>query len=66
MSCDVGFSYRSVHSIVILNLDLRHVTHGKGLWKFINSLLYDKDHLKIINEKKIEEIKNNTVDLYIL
>ena len=55
-NCNIGSSYRSDHSMVILNLNLTNVSHGKGLWKFNNSLLYDLEYLKIINEK-IEEVK---------
>lgn len=49
-------SYKSDHSPVLLNLKLNEFTHGKGLWKFNNSLLYDNDFLKTINQK-IHEIK---------
>ena len=41
-------SYRSDHSGVILFLKLNTIQKGKGLWKFNNSLLTDKEYLKII------------------
>lgn len=55
-SCDINLSYRSDHSIVTLGLTLDNITHGKGLWKFNNSLLLDKEYLNSVNTK-IEEIK---------
>ena len=53
-SCDISLSYRSDHSLVMLSIDFSNVTHGKGLWKFNNSLLQDINYLECIN-KKIEE-----------
>ena len=50
-------SYKSDHSPVLLSLKISKFTHGKGLWKFNNSLLYDNDFLKTINQT-IQEIKH--------
>ena len=49
-------SYRSDHSIVILEFNLTKFSHGKSFWKHNNSLLTDRDYLKQIN-KKIRDIK---------
>ena len=42
--------------MIILKLSFIQFKKGKPLWKHNNSLLYDKDYLKIINDK-IEDIK---------
>ena len=54
--CDIKMSYRSDHSIVYLNINFENITHGKGLWKFNNWLLYDQQYLETINNK-INEVK---------
>jgi hypothetical protein len=41
--CVVEPGYRSDHSMVILSLKLQGFQKGKGLWKFNNSLLTDKE-----------------------
>ena len=53
--CNILTSYKSDHSAIRLCLKLNEFKHGKGLWKFYNSLLYDIDYLEIINQiiKKI-------------
>lgn len=52
---------RSNHSADLLSLKLNDFTHGKGLWKFNNALLYDKECLPVdvFNKKKLQEIKQN-------
>ena len=45
-------SYRSDHNSVILQLKFNDFIKGKGLWKFNNSLLYNKDYVKLIKKKK--------------
>jgi hypothetical protein len=37
---------------------------GKGLWKFNNSLLYEKDYSKIVREKIIDLKKQYTALIY--
>ena len=54
--CKIESSYRSDHSMVILNISFNNFKHGKGLWKHNNSLLNDINYLNTINNK-IEEIK---------
>ena len=52
-------SYRSDHSGVVLFLKLNTIHKGKGLWKFNNSLLTDREYLKII-----KAIINKTISQY--
>jgi hypothetical protein len=42
--------------MVILELEFKPFVHGKGLWKFNNSLLYDLEYSNIV-KKKILEVK---------
>ena len=57
-NCDITLSYRSDHSIQHLDIMLDSFNRGKGLWKFNNSLLENKDYLtlinSVINEEKIK------------
>ena len=55
-SCSIESSYRSDHSMVILNITFNKFNKHKPLWKHNNSLLHDIDYLNSIN-KKISEIK---------
>jgi hypothetical protein len=41
--CNIDPSYRTDHSIIFLSLRFQDFHKGKGLWKFNNSLLYDKE-----------------------
>ena len=56
---DIGISYRSDHSPVSLSFKFHNQTRGKGVWKFNNSLLYDKDYVK-----EIKNCINETVNQY--
>ena len=74
-NCTIDPSYRSDHSMIILSLVFNPFNKGKGLWKFNNSLLYEKDYSKIVrgtiidlkkqyaaliyNRDKIQEIYDN-------
>ena len=49
-------SYRSDHSMIILDISFVQFQKGKPLWKHTNSLLNDKDYIEIINNK-IDEVK---------
>ena len=42
---DIQSSYKSDHSAITLELKICETTHGKGLWKFNNSLLHDQEYL---------------------
>ena len=55
-SSDIEPGYRTDHSVIILSLQFEKFERGRGLWKFNNSLLYDKDFLELINNK-IQDIK---------
>ena len=56
VNCKIEPSYCSDHSMVILELEFIPFVHGKGLWKFNNSLLYDLEYSNIV-KKKILEVK---------
>ena len=49
--CTIAPSYRSDHSMVILNITFTPFKKGKPLWKHNNSLLKDLSYLTVINEK---------------
>ena len=57
-------SYRSDHSGVILFLKLNTIQKGKGLWKFNNSLLTDKEYLKIIKAGIDKTISQYAILIY--
>ena len=59
-NCDILSSYKSDHSPVLLNLKCNDFKHGKGLWKFNNSLLKQQKYLDTINEV-IKNIKKSTL-----
>lgn len=48
--------YRSDHSIVVLSILLNEFKKGKGLWKFNNSLLKDREYVETI-QKCIQKVK---------
>lgn len=54
--CDILTSFRSDHSPIMLVLKLNEFKHGKGLWKFNNSLLNIPEYVQSINNH-IDEIK---------
>ena len=49
-------SYRSDHSMIILDISFVQFQKGKPLWKHNNSLLSDKDYLRTMNNK-IDKVK---------
>ena len=49
-------SYRSDHSMIILDISFVQFQKGKPFWKHNNSLLNYKDYIEIINNK-IDEVK---------
>jgi len=57
---EIHASYKSDHSPITLELNFSKIEHGKGLWKFNNSLLYDLEYIQCIKQK-IEEIKQQYV-----
>ena len=42
--------YRSDHSIVVLELKFNSFIKGRGLWKFNNTLLYDKTYVEKVKQ----------------
>ena len=63
-NCDISLSYRSDHSIQQLDIILNNFNLGKGLWKFNNSLLENKDFLTLINSIIDEEKVKYTLPVY--
>ena len=53
-NCKVEPSYRSDHSMIILELEFNLFIRGKGLWKFNNSLLYDIDYINMVKENDLD------------
>ena len=62
--CDVKTSYRSDHSIISLEIIQNRFTIGKGVWKFNNNLLKNKDYLKTINSVIDVEILKYAIPVY--
>ena len=62
--------YRTDHSGISLKIKFQDAERGRGYWKFNNSLLKDKDYIKIVKDA-IEETKdiyannNNTLGVNI-
>ena len=50
--CDIKPGYRSDHSFLKMHITINPFERGKGIWKFNNNLLYQKDYLSLINERK--------------
>ena len=48
-SCKINSSYRSDHSIIEMNITLSKFKCGKGIWKFNNSLLKNKEYLDLVH-----------------
>ena len=63
-NCDISLSYRSDHSIQQLDIILNNFNRGKGLWKFNNSLLENKDFLTLINSIIDEEKVKYALPVY--
>lgn len=57
-------SYRSDHSMIILELKFSQFKKGKGLWKHNNSLLQDLEYLRTINDKITEIKKQYAIPVY--
>ena len=63
-SCDIKVGYRSDHSRVDLEILLSNFTRGRGLWKFNNSLLKNKNYVDLINPVIEEETIKYAVPVY--
>ena len=62
--CDIKAGYRSDHCIVSMDMVFNNFSICKGIWKFNNSLLKNKDYLKLINEIIEDEIIKYAVPVY--
>ena len=62
--CEIQSSYRLDHSVLELNISLHNFKVGKGIWKFNNSLLKNKDYLDTINMCIEEEKMKYAVPIY--
>ena len=62
--CEIQSSYRSDHSVLELNISLHNFKVGKGIWKFNNSLLKNRDYLDTINKCIGEEKMKYAVPIY--
>ena len=62
--CDIKPGYRSDHSIIEIQIRINPFVRGKGIWKFNNSLLYEKDYLTLINETILEEKTKYAAPVY--
>ena len=60
----IDSSYRSDHSGVILLLKLHTIQKRKGIWKFNNSLLRDKEYLQIIKDVIYKTISQYAILIY--
>lgn len=58
--CSIESSYRSDHSMITLDISFVQFEKGRPLWKHNNSLLHDKEYIKVINDR-IDEIKKNNM-----
>ena len=63
-SCSIKAGYRSDHSIIELEIIMNKFIRGKGLWKFNNSLLKDKEYLTLVNKIIAEEIIKYAIPVY--
>ena len=63
-NCDIDISYRSDHSIIVLELQFSYQKHGKGYWKFNNSLLNDIEYVNLINKKINNVILQYSLPVY--
>ena len=62
--CEIRLSYRYDHSIIELEILLNKFNHGKGVWKFNNSLLENTKYLKLIHTIIAEEKQKCALLLY--
>ncbi|CAG2224184.1 E3.1.11.2 [Mytilus edulis] len=46
ISSDIGISYRSDHSLILINLKFSSQIRGKGTWKFNDSLLKETEFIE--------------------
>ena len=56
--------YRSDHSVTEIEIVLNRFKRGKGIWKFNNSLLKQKEYLNLINNAIQDEIFKYAIPVY--
>ena len=56
-SSSIRSSYRSDHLIIEIDINLSDFKHGKGYWKFNNSLLKNPEYLKYVTKIIEEKVK---------
>ena len=64
--CKIRIGYRSDHSVIELDILLNKFTCGKGIWKFNNSFLENRNYLNLINKVITEEIEKYAIPVYSL
>jgi exonuclease III len=53
--CSIDLGHTSDHSSIKLSFRLSDFKRGKGIWKFNNSLIHDKNYIKVVKNLLIEE-----------
>ena len=57
MDTNINPGYRTDHSSILLKLKFINNARGRGYWKFNNSLLKNKDYIKLVKDT-IQEVKD--------
>lgn len=61
---EIENNYRSDHSPVVLCIEKNEFLKGKGIWKFNNALLADKEYIKIVKQIVIDIKKQYSCFVY--
>ena len=62
--CDIKAGYRSDHSAIEIDIILSNFVTHKGIWKFNNSLLKDKNYVELVNKVIQEEVIKYALPIY--
>ena len=62
--CEIKPGYKSDHSFIALEIIQNKFTIGKGIWKFNNNLLKNKDYIELVNNIIDKEISNYAIPVY--
>ena len=57
MDTNINPGYRTDHSSILLKLKIINNERGRGYWKFNNSLLKNKEYIKLVKDT-IQEVKD--------
>jgi exonuclease III len=63
--CEIIPSILTDHSMITLTITLSNIQRGRGFWKFNNSLLHDKDYVKLVKstiKATLDEYKDRNDD----